>query len=362
MTRGSLTIALVLAGCGGRVEPDLATAKPQATAISRYAEECASDESVPPTRLECTGLYADMKKYVVADGVREYQPAVPLWSDGADKQRFILLPKGERIDASDPNEWKFPLGTKVWKQFSVGGKRMETRFYVKTTPTHWSRATYAWNNDESAAPAFAGGDVPTPDGGTWHIPEGGECDQCHFGRTDRLLGFEQVSLGLDGAAGITLADLVKEKLISPLPRSTSLTIGDDGTGLAAKPLAWLHVNCGVTCHNGNAGSTAYGAGLRLRLDPTELDGRPSNGFDSITTTVGTMVHTPTWQGQTRITPGDPDHSLLVHLITTRSLVLTDAMSSQMPPIASRVVDPDDTKDVIAWISAMMKMPTDGGAQ
>jgi hypothetical protein len=307
----------------------------------------------PPSRLECTGLYANLDKKVLTDGVRPYTPAVPLWSDGALKKRYIFIPKGQKIDASDPNEWRFPLGTKVWKEFSVGDKRMETRLFQKTDTNHWVRTTYAWNDDDSGAKSFSGGDVESPDGGVYHIPTGSECNQCHNGRNDRLLGFEQVSLGLEGAEGTTLADLVSEKLITPVPENTALVVGDDGTGLAADPLKWLHVNCGVTCHNDNEGATAYGAGMKLRLDATQLDGRPVNDFDSEQTTINTVVNTPTWLGQHRIVTGAPEQSLLVKLITTRSFG-ADTATAQMPPIASRVVDTKDTNKVIDWIAAMPK--------
>ncbi|MEA2700728.1 MAG: hypothetical protein QOI66_4999, partial [Myxococcales bacterium] len=83
--------------------------------------ECA-DAALPPTTLVCTGLYADIVGKQLAPGIEAYAPAVPLWSDGADKQRWISLPAGSTIDNADPNEWKFPVGTKVWKEFSRDGR------------------------------------------------------------------------------------------------------------------------------------------------------------------------------------------------------------------------------------------------
>src|SRR3984957_9138108 len=165
--------------------------------------------SVPPSTLSCTGLYADIATKTLAAGVRFYQPAVPLWSDNAEKARWIQLPPGTQIDATDPNEWTFPVGTKVWKEFSRDGKRVETRFFNKVQTGYWVRTTYAWNAEETAATQSAGGDIPWgTDGGTYHIPIPSECDQCHVGRTDHLLGFEQVSLGLAAATGLTLPELV----------------------------------------------------------------------------------------------------------------------------------------------------------
>ncbi len=150
-----------------------------------------------------------------------------------------------------------------------------------------------------------------------------------------------------------------EQLITPPPARTSLIVGDDGTGVAAAPLAWLHINCGVSCHNANSNSTAYGSGMLLRLDPTLLDGRSSAGFDSRTTTLGQLANNPMWTGQTRIVPGDPSHSLLVKLITNRGT--DNPVANQMPPIASSLVDTTDTQAVIEWIRTMPAAPMDAGS-
>jgi hypothetical protein len=225
----------------------------------------------------------------------------------------------------------------------------------------WARTTYAWNADDTDATVSAGGDMPWgTDGGIYHIPTPDECDQCHRGRSDRLLGFEQVSLGLDAATGLTLPQLVSEGLISPAPALTSLTVGDDGTGLASAPLEWLHINCGVTCHNDNANSTAYGSSMRLRLDPTQLDGRSSADFPSRVTTLDVLANTPAWLGLTRVEPGNPTHSLLVELISNRGT--DNPVGNQMPPIATRIVDTTDAQNVIDWIGKMPEPPSDAGPE
>src|SRR5579872_4552198 len=329
------------------------------------SDACASATVSPPT-LDCTGLYADLATKNLAPGVRPYQPAVVLWSDGAQKARFIQLPPGTQIDATDPTEWRFPVGTKVWKEFSKNGHRVETRLFQKVDdgpPPIWVHATYAWNADESAAVASGGGDITLEDdGGSYHIPTFSECDQCHNGRTDHVLGFEQVALGLAGAQGLTLPELVAEGLIAPAPAQTSLALGDDGTGAAAPAVAWLHINCGVTCHNANSNATAYGVGMRLRLDPAYLDGRaltPAE-FDTLRTTLGVPAVSPGWVAPvhwTRIVPGDSNGSLLAQLISHRGK--NNPAGGQMPPIATSIVDTADVANVVAWID---KMPgADAGA-
>ena len=322
--------------------------------------------SEPPSTLSCTGLYADIANKFLAPQVRSYLPAVPLWSDGAQKARWIQLPAGTQIDAINPNEWTFPVGTKVWKEFSRNGKRVETRLFQKVDsgpPPYWVHATYAWNADESEAYTSGGGDITLgDDGGTYHIPTFSECEQCHNGRIDHILGFEQISLGLAGAQGLTLPELVKEALIAPAPSQTSLTVGDDGTGAAAGAMPWIHINCGVTCHNANSTATAYGVGMLLRLDPSVLDGRPLTAatVDLLRTTIGVPAVSPGWVQPvhwTRIVPGDPSDSLLVQLISHRG---AGNGPGQMPPIASSIVDTADVANVMAWVSRMPPA-LDGGA-
>jgi hypothetical protein len=358
---------------------------------------CAK-ESTPPSTLACAGLYADIATKQLAPGVEPYAPASPLWSDGAEKTRFIVLPQGKTIDIGQPNEWVFPVGTKLFKEFAYRGKRLETRLFHKTKDNYWVHATYKWNADDTAATISFGETIPldhveTPltdasspsdageadaasadaghaalDGGvadaaaqepvpnlgprdldelgTWQIPTPEDCEHCHRGRTDRILGFEQVNLGLDGAKGLTLAELASRHLVAPAPTQVALRIGDDGTGLAAPALAWLHTNCGVTCHNDNSGATGYGAKMVLRLDPASLDGTPPTmTWAPLATTVGVAAISGSLTGA-RISPGEPDESVIVELIHQRGEL------QMPPPPLSRVVDTKDVAAVIAWIRHM----------
>jgi hypothetical protein len=348
-------LLLGLAGCGDGA--DLVTAMVSAApgtggsggagATVTLPAHCAG-AAAPPATLECTGLYADLATKSLAPGVREYAPAFPLWSDGADKRRWISLPAGSVIDASDPNEWVFPVDTRVWKEFSLQGVRVETRLWHKVTSNFWVNAVYVWNQDQTAAPRSKGGDIPLG-GGTYHVPTQEECEKCHRGRTEHILGFSAVDLGLPGATGVTLEALAAEGRLQPPPASTHLSIGDDGTGVAAPALGWLHANCGNTCHNGNSLATAFTAGMHLRLDPRELDGRPTTTSAALTTTVGVAVRNVNWDG-VRIIPGDPQESLLYDLISQRGT------GQQMPPIATRIIDEANVARIAEWIRRMAPAP------
>ena len=303
----------------------------------------------PAASLACTGLYADLARKTLAPGVREYAPAYPLWSDGADKRRWVNLPAGSTIDASDPSEWVFPVGTQFWKEFSLGGRRVETRLWQKVRNNFWVHAVYVWDEMETVAIRSVGGDIPLG-AGRYHVPSQEECEKCHRGRTEHILGFSAVDLGLPGATGVTLESLAAEGRLVPPPAATRLTIGDDGTGVAAPALGWLHANCGNTCHNDNSLSVAFASGMRLRLDPAWLDGRPVSGLAPLATTVGVPVQNVNWNGRVRVVPGDPVRSLIYDLISHRG------SGRQMPPFATDVVDAVNVARVADWIRRMPPTP------
>ncbi len=90
---------------------------------------CADQQrraSTLPERLSETGLFADVGQQQLAPRVFAYTPAFALWSDGAEKRRWVFVPAGAQVDTRDPDAWQFPEGTKLWKEFSHQGVRLET--------------------------------------------------------------------------------------------------------------------------------------------------------------------------------------------------------------------------------------------
>jgi hypothetical protein len=146
-------VFLVLSACGGKREADVdlgVDAGEDPVDTVELPSDCPTDE-IPAKRFECAGLYANVEKKQIAKNAHEYAPAQAFWSDGNTKHRWIVLPKGEKIDASDPSEWKFPVGTKLFKEFISGDKRLETRLFQKKPSGIWVHATYAWNEDDTDA-------------------------------------------------------------------------------------------------------------------------------------------------------------------------------------------------------------------
>jgi hypothetical protein len=315
-----------------------------APAASAATLGCEPNDGAPED-LRCTGLYDDVATKAVSPRARPFAPAVSFWSDGAEKTRWIDLPDGAVVDTTAMDEWRFPVGTKVWKEFKVAGRRIETRFLQKVRDDRWIQAAYVWSADESRATRSEGAQVDLGGGATYVVPKSSDCNDCHKGKKDKLLGFEAISLAQPAATGLTLSALAAEGRLSAVPARTSIALPDDATGKSANALAWLHVNCGTSCHTGTSTATAYGTGLRLRIGWDELSGKAPAEWAVVASTVGVAIKSPKWAGQTRITPGDPASSALFQLLAQRG-------GEQMPPIGTRVVDDAGKRAVEAWITAL----------
>jgi hypothetical protein len=318
-------------------------------ALGSCKEQIDAQQDGMPVALACTGLYSDIKSKKLAKNVEPYAPAYKFWSDGAEKFRYLLLPDGEKIDSSDPSAWKFPVGTKFFKEFRQNERRAETRLYTKVRSDKWRWTTYIWSKDDKTAEREDNGMMMPLAGYNYEVPNAGTCNDCHDGSSDSVLGFEMISLGLPDAEGLTLQRLVDEDLLSDPPEKTSFEIGDDGTGKARDVLGFLHINCGVTCHNDGVNSKAEETNLRMKLKFTELDGSPTNDTEVLKNLINVEAKTTQWQGQKRIVPGKPDESLLYTLITTR---LGVDGNKQMPPLVTRVVDKEHADLIREWILAL----------
>lgn len=349
------TLCIVAAGAAGlgcQLLPAGDDTDSQPAAVTDGLLPGCEAEGGAPDDLRCTGLYTDVAAKTLSPRVRSFAPAVILWSDGAEKQRWVDLPDGAQIDTASMDAWKYPVGTKVWKEFKVGGRRVETRFMQKVVGERWIQAAYVWSPDETMATRQTeGATVDLGGGNDYVVPKSSECDDCHKGRKDKLLGFEAVSLGQPGASGLTLSALATEGRLTAPPAKTTVTIPDDGTGHAAAALAWIHVNCGTSCHTGTSIGTGYGTGMQLRIGWDEIAGKPPAEWEVVRSTVGVVVRSPTWAGELRIAPGDPSSSVVLRLLGLRG-------SQQMPPIATRIVDDKGKAAVEEWIAALPKA-TDG---
>lgn len=213
-----------------------------------------------------TGLFVAGTTRVRADNLAFY-PQYPLWSDGAAKRRWIQLPPGSFIDATLPDAWVFPVGTRLWKEFSHAGRPIETRLIERLGDGQWRYATYVWNaqgTDAVLAPEWGLRNLPASSapGGVYAVPSRADCRACHEGGASPVLGFSALQLSPARDPNAAHAEMPSSGAVLDLDRLQVLGLlrnlpatlrarapriaAPDPSARAA--LGYLHANCGH-CHN-----------------------------------------------------------------------------------------------------------------
>lgn len=312
------------------------------------------------------GLYVDDECEVLSLDLIAYEPAFPLWADGADKERYVRLPPGTTIDASLPDDWVFPVGTTFYKTFSLDGVRLETRVLRKISEGSgvgaWEMRAYAWDAEQRNVRDVTR-DVNCPDCaalrtdvlGTEHdIPSGSMCRQCHSGARDVVNGFSAVQLA-SGSRGVTLEQLQSAGQIV-IDNAVARAVAAPGDGVERAALGYLHGNC-AHCHRRAdvelCGSEdccrtpACISGLYLGLHADDL--RPED-TDVYETALGRSAIFDGTLATCRISGGHPDASVLALRMASRG------SPAAMPRIATEHVDEAGLELVREWIRQLPNAP------
>lgn len=310
--------------------------------------DCSDEGDVAPSELVCTGLYTEHSPLEYSPLALPYQPGVTFWSDGAEKQRYLYLPPGSQIDTSRLDSWKFPVGTKAWKEFRRNGLLVETRLFWKQSDSNWVSGTYVWDEAQTHATLNVSRE-PLLSDDNYEIPVSKDCGKCHHGGSDHLLGVEAVSLALPTAEGVTLTSLADSGSLSDPPERLAVALPEDATGKAAAALGYLHVNCGMPCHSARGLGEETQLILRMRADQVWPEPVSVEATDTYLATIGQVPTTASvaqhFPGADRITPGDHQRSLLWLLSHRRG-------DYQMPPLVSHRVDDAGTGALSDWIDAL----------
>ena len=315
--------------------------------------------TAPPT-LEATGLYADFASKTVAPENLPYSPQYPLYTDGAVKRRWIYLPPGQQIDATDLDHWVFPVGTRIWKEFAFG-RRIETRL-MELHQDGWLYAAYAWNQDETAAtlaPDRGLAGIEVGPGLRHDIPGRFDCLACHEGQKNEVLGFGALQLSpqrdpgaLHGEAlpegGVDLTALVERGLIRGLPEGMKAP-EIPGSPRQRAALGYLHANCGH-CHN--AGSPLRGLKLDLSFPLLRKEGSESPAI-ATTAWVKSMKRPKSAQAEHRIEPGAPEQSSLIERLKSQD------PNAVMPTLGNQLIDQQAVALLEAFIREDLKAPPAG---
>ncbi len=335
MKRSALLLAAALAAFGAAIGT-------RAAAPMGVNDAIIMADATPRTLTEF-GFFTDGPAQVPAAGVIPYRLNMPLFSDGADKLRFVYIPQGNRAQADGANLLDFPVGTALIKTFAFGTgqdrRLIETRVLLHRTDG-WLALPYVWNTAQTEAKlALAGARVPvtTPQGQaiSYRVPNKNQCKECHglqgavvpIGPKARNLSHEW------------LAMLQRANMLDAVPNGSDIMPKIDNalaSDRAQAARAYLDVNC-AHCHRPNA--TASNSGLDLRWEQDEPQalgvwkrpvaaGRGSGGheFD--------------------IVPGKPGESILSYRMRSTEPGIA------MPELGKQTVDEQGVALVDRWIAAM----------
>jgi mono/diheme cytochrome c family protein len=283
-----------------------------------------------------------------APGALAFSPQYPLWSDGADKTRFIALPAGASIDATNPDAWDFPSGTKLWKTFTHAGRPVETRYIERDRDGRWRFATYVWSVDggeaELAPPRGAVLAVRDAPGGRYAVPSRGDCLACHGGAAAPVLGFAALQLSpareaKPVAGEVDLRALVERGWVRNLPADLTAPRIAAVTALERAALGTLHGNC-AHCHH------AAGGQVPVRLNLMQRVADPARSTADV---MRSLLEAPTryQQGEQAafaVVPGNPDASVLLQRMRARD------GRTQMPPLGTDHPDARALALLARWIT------------
>jgi uncharacterized repeat protein (TIGR03806 family) len=316
-----------------------------------------SDGIIPPL-LSQTGVFSDTAKRIVNPGLIPYDLNVAFWSDGADKTRWIAVPRGQ-IAFSPSGEWRFPAGTVFVKNFDLATditnpsakRRLETRLLVRDADGGVYGVVYKWRADGSDADLLPAGESETiqvklqsgSSQQTWYYPSRQDCLTCHTANAGGVLGVKtrQMNRSFTYPSGITdneLRTLNHLGLFAPvitadeLHALPSLAAADDASrSLEDRARSYLDANCSQ-CHR--PGGTV--ANFDARYDTP-------------------LAHQALIDGPVLIDQGiDRPRVISPHDIwRSIAYMRTDTNSDiKMPPLARQTIDRKGVQLLKEWINSL----------
>ena len=325
----------------------------------------------PPAMLSATGCVEPADPTKPAASLIPYDVNSPLWSDGADKQRFLAIPDGALIhikdcareptlckstdqggDTHDDGHFELPVGTVLVKSFLFNSKLLETRLFIRMSDA-WHGYSYQWNDaqtDAAIVDQFGVNKMITNAGKpqSWYFPSRADCAECHNDTVGNSLGLEtsQLDRTFKYPSGITANELDTLEHIgvldAPITRAPALVdprVADPtGKNLLPRVRSYLHANCAI-CHRPEGTyssidlrSTVSFADMHLcNVDPNKGD-------------LGVM-------GSKRLAPNDPARSIIL-----LRMQAPDKVRGRMPQLASSVLDPTGIGLVTSWIKSITTCP------
>ena len=299
-----------------------------------------------PATLAAYGFFADLPARTPAPRVMPYRLNTPLFSDYAEKQRYLYVPAGLKARYDAQAVLDLPVGSAFIKTFGYGAgaafRPIETRVLLHRT-SGWVALPYVWNADGSdAVLKRAGTRLPvtfTDPGGATHrisyaVPNQNQCKECH-GLSGAVTPIGPTARNLDD--GRQLAALVQATMLDRAPAGTPLPRWDDARApLDGRARAYLEVNC-AHCHRREGSASNSG----LFLATTEVD-PVARGIGKRPVAAGRGAG----DGSFAIERGHPERSILIHRLASTEPGVA------MPELGRATIHAEGLALLRRWIAAM----------
>jgi uncharacterized repeat protein (TIGR03806 family) len=301
------------------------------------------------TKLSETGCVNPTAPTQAANGMIPYVVKSALWSDGAEKQRYLSLPNNTQIMLAANGDFNFPIGSVLMKHFKFGEKFIETRLFAHGQ-LGWQGFSYEWNDAQTEASLLSAAKDKNTNNVNWHFPSPGQCLECHTSAAGFSLGLETKQLNgeffypVNQKTANQLTTLAHIEIFTSSLTSTQKTeklysLSDTQATTQQKARSYLHTNC-ANCHQPN-GPTPVNIDLRFSTPLAQMN------ICNIAPVAGDLGIT----NARIVAVGDPLKSTLV-----KRMQVTDAM--QMPPLARTVIDTQAVQVVSEWISGLTSCGAD----
>lgn len=300
------------------------------------------------------GNLADL---VPNEGLLPYDLNSALFTDYAEKARFVWVPQGKKAGIGDDGLVDLPVGSVLVKNFyysnAQGKKRIiETRLLVHRE-SGWEPNTYIWNDDQTDAKLeIAGAFVPVTfthnnktQSITYEVPNKNKCKGCHEQNSaftpigPKVRNINKDYTYADGKAN----QLTKwynhgifAKAIDPTTADAVPNYNDTTANLNLRARAWLDINCAY-CHSPSGPAKTTGLNLLYHnADTVTL------GYYKYPIAAGRGAGDKLYD----IHPGNPDNSILLYRINSTE---ADVM---MPELGRTLVHQEGVKLIREWIASL----------
>lgn len=346
-------------------------------ALSAFYQKVDNEATMPKEKLSDYQFFeGNGSEQKPAKGVLPYSLNTTLFTDYAEKLRFVKLPENQTVAYNAIEVLDFPVGSTIIKTFyypndfrkpELGRKLIETRLLIHEE-SGWKALDYVWNDEQTEAFLEVAGDTKEVSyidvngkkkKHEYAIPNLNQCKGCH-NRNEKMspigpsarqlngvfqsaaggvpLGGEQSSMKSTDNQLITwqkMGVLTNLPAIETVPKAAVWNKPESGS-LDERARIWLDINC-AHCHR--KGGPAQTSGLNLSIHETDPI---AYGI------LKTPVAAGRGSGNKKydIVPGKPDESIIVYRLDSNDPGI------MMPEVGRKTTHREGVELIKEWIKAM----------